>query len=293
MTISGERATGTGAATHLADHVALHAQHNAIAAVADGQVLVKSGGTVVGDGAPVTAGDLVDFLTADDLTAIVYTTTITGNGTTPSWTITHNLGSGDVVVRVRSAASGTSFAEGADFDVEQTSVAIVDVNSLTITPEVVVPSGHVWRVTVWAVDLLNGLIGGTLTDGGGTVDQTDIDASITAHNAAVAAHPLTSAAAAISSNVVTYNLATAKTFTTTLSENVTTLNVTNEATVDQARIVMSFSSATRTIAWPAWRWIGGVVATAPVAAGETLVVDIWTLDAGTTTYASFAIFETV
>ena len=290
MSIDGSRTTESSASTHLADHVALHAQHNAIDAVVDGKMLVKTAGSVTGVDIPESF-DVSGFLTADDLSPVVYTTTITGDGTTTEWPIEHLLGSGDVVVRVRSAASGTSFAEGADFDVEVVGIVIDDVDNITLTPSVTVPSGHVWRVTVVAWDLLNGLIGGTLSGGGGSeVDQTDIDTSIATHNSAVASHPLASSTVTIASGVVTINAATTKIAVVSLTENVTTITVSNLATVDQLRLVLTYSGGVRTITWPAWRWVGGVAPSGPTST-QTLIVDLFQV--GGVVYASAAPYALV
>ncbi len=77
---------------------------------------------------------------------------LTGNGSQTAWTITHNLNSGDVEARLRSPISGLSFTEGQDFNIEVAQVNVVDLNTISLTITPAIPSGEVWKLTVFALD---------------------------------------------------------------------------------------------------------------------------------------------
>ena len=331
MSLPTNVTVGRSAALHVDDHNTLHALLNAIEAVGNGLAVVKDGAGEIVGGTVLTEEDLATALDNYAGTAAVYSTTITGNGSTTTRTITHGLNSGDISVRVRRAASGTSFTEGQDFIEESHTVTItgVDTISLNITPAIT--NTHVWRVTVIAWDKLEVLLG----DSGGTAlnvadtatvnltvtageltadvvpgaishgDIDDLDAddhtiyaladgsrgafAPSAHTTAVNVHQYTPAATAIAAGTLTINLNTAKVFTTTLVENVTGITVTNwtAGKLDGFQMIWTFSTTSRTIAWPSgWLWPGGVVPFAPDEIGERLVVDVFSVDGGTTVFAN-------
>ena len=331
MSLPTNVTVGRSAALHVDDHNTLHALLNAVEAVGNGQAVVKDGSGAIVGGTVLTEEDLATALDNYAGTAAVYSTTITGNGSTTTRTITHGLNSGDISVRVRRAASGTSFTEGQDFIEESHTVTItgVDTISLVITPAIA--NTHVWRVTVIAWDKLEVLLG----DSGGTAlnvaDTSTVNLTVTAgeltadvipaaidhgalsgkgdddhtiyalsdgsrgafapssHTSALNVHQLTPAATSISSGTLTLNLNTAKVFTTTLVENITGITVTNWTAdkVDGFQMIWTFSTTSRTIAWPSgWLWPGGVAPLAPDESGERLVVDVFSPDGGTTVFAN-------
>jgi hypothetical protein len=88
---------------------------------------------------------------------------------------------------------------------------------------------------------------------------------------------LKQAAAASSSNVLTLDFSAASTYTVTLTENVTTLTVTNAAAGDKVMILFTQDvGGTHTVAFPGgWIWPAGAVPTITAAGGSKDCVTVY------------------
>jgi hypothetical protein len=93
-----------------------------------------------------------------------------------------------------------------------------------------------------------------------------------------------------SSNAITLDLTTGNHFSTTLSENITTVTISNPSpTGNKCAIVWEITqdSTARTITWPAAvKWPGGTAITLSTGSGEIDEVVLTTRDAGTTWLAT-------
>ena len=83
-----------------------------------------------------------------------YETNLVGDGVETDWDVAHLLNADNPMVVVRSAASGTSFVKGEDFNTEDASITIVDANNLTAVIDPAIPNGDTWRLSVVALDKL-------------------------------------------------------------------------------------------------------------------------------------------
>ena len=99
-------------------------------------------------------------------------------------------------------------------------------------------------------------------------------------------------AVASASNVIVLDLATGNSFTTTLTENITTVTLSNPpATGTYGELIWKIiqDSSPRTITYPASvKWAGGVAPTVSTASGAIDIVVLKTWDAGTTWLGNFS-----